>query len=430
MQYVFVLDKNKKPLDPCHPARARKLLKSDKAAVFRTYPFTIILKDRDLKNSIVREHRIKIDPGSKTTGMVLVDEENNKVVWAGEIIHRGHQIKKALLSRRMIRRSRRGRKCRYRPARFNNRKNQKKGWLPPSLESRIYNIETWTNRLFRWSPANFISMELVKFDTQLMEDPEISGVEYQQGELQGYEVKEYLLEKWGRKCAYCGKTGVKLETEHIIPKTRGGSNQVSNLTLACHDCNEDKGNKTASEFGYPEIEKTAKKPLKDAAAMNAIRWKLWRRLSEYEVPVECGTGGRTKYNRIKQNLDKERWIDAACVGKYGENIFIPNHLSALNIKAMGNGNRQMCLVNKYGFPRSRPKVSGKIKGFRTGDMAKAVIPKGKYKGTHFGRVVIRASGSFGVGNTDGISHRYCQIVQMADRFNYTRNEDKETLSRA
>ena len=31
-----------------------------------------------------------------------------------------------------------------------------------------------------------------------MENAEISGVEYQQGELQGYEVREYLLEKWGR----------------------------------------------------------------------------------------------------------------------------------------------------------------------------------------------------------------------------------------
>jgi len=39
-----------------------------------------------------------------------------------------------------------------------------------------------------------ISQELVKFDTQQMEDSEISGVGYQQGTLAGYEIREFLLE--------------------------------------------------------------------------------------------------------------------------------------------------------------------------------------------------------------------------------------------
>jgi 5-methylcytosine-specific restriction endonuclease McrA len=84
-------------------------------------------------------------------------------------------------------------------------------------------------------------MELVKFDTQLMENPDISGIEYQQGELAGYEVREYLLEKWGRKCAYCSETDLPLQIEHIIPRSRGGSDRVSNLTLACEGCNRLKG---------------------------------------------------------------------------------------------------------------------------------------------------------------------------------------------
>ena len=44
MQRVFVLDANQQPLMPCHPARARELLSKGKAAVYRRYPFTIILK--------------------------------------------------------------------------------------------------------------------------------------------------------------------------------------------------------------------------------------------------------------------------------------------------------------------------------------------------------------------------------------------------
>src|SRR5690606_33472877 len=108
-----------------------------------------------------------------------------------------------LLSRRQSRRSRRNRKTRYRPARFLNR-TRPEGWLPPSLMSRVHNITTWANRLYKFTPMTHIAMELVKFDMQAMQNPEISGMEYQQGELAGYEVREYLLEKWNRKCAYCG----------------------------------------------------------------------------------------------------------------------------------------------------------------------------------------------------------------------------------
>ena len=77
----------------------------------------------------------------------------------------------------------------------------------------------------------------------------MSGVKYQQGELAGYEVREYLLEKWGRRCAYCGATDIPLQVEHIVPKVRGGSNRVSNLTIACKPCNDAKGKRTAAEFG-------------------------------------------------------------------------------------------------------------------------------------------------------------------------------------
>ena len=427
MQYVFVLDQNKKPLDPCHPARARKLLCSGQAAVFRRFPFTIILLKRTLKEPVTHQYRVKIDPGSKQTGMALVREGEHKVVWAAIIQHRGQVIRDNLLARRAIRRGRRAHHCRYRPARFDNRHRQK-GWLPPSLESRLANIETWVRRLALHTPLTAISMELVKFDTQKIENPEISGVEYQQGKLVGYEVREYLLEKWGRKCAYCGKTGVPLEIEHIIPKSRGGSNQVSNLTLACETCNRAKNNLSAVEFGHPEIQKKAKLPLKDAAAVNSIRWELWRRLSAWDFVVECGTGGRTKYNRISQNLPKTHWLDSACVGETGKNIFVPNGLDGLVIKSYGHGSRQMCRMNKFGFPRTSAKGAKKVFDFQTGGIVRAVVTKGKKVGTYVGRVAVRSSGYFdiqcGTQMVQGVSYKNCRSLHKPDGYSYTYRKDE------
>jgi len=379
MQRVLVLDKNKNTLMPCHSARARQMLTRGKAAVFRQYPFTIILKERD--GGDVQPVTIKVDPGSKTTGIAIVVDfkAGKRVIWAGKLTYRGQQIRDRLLSRRQIRRGRRSRKTRYRAPRFLNR-CRAEGWLAPSLQSRVENTLTWVERLRRWSPVNSLSMELVRFDTQLMENAEISGVEYQQGELAGYEVREYLLEKWGRQCAYCHATDRPLEIEHIAPKSRGGSNRVSNLTVACHKCNQHKGSQTATEFGHPNIQQQAKKPLKDAAAVNATRWALWRRMDALGLPLEVGTGGRTKFNRAKQHYPKAHWIDAACVGESGGRVTIsPNH-APLQMKATGHQSRQMCRVDKYGFPRTSPKQGRIHYGFQTGDMVKALVTKGVKRG--------------------------------------------------
>ena len=200
MQRAFVLDKNKKPLMPCHPARARELLRKGKARIFKLYPFTIILTERE--TGAVQNVAFKIDPGSKQTGIVLAADfkRGKRVLWAAVLEHRGQQIKNALESRRKLRRSRRTRHTRYRPARFLNRHTDK-GHLPPSLQSRIENVWTWLCRLNRACSISSIAQELVRFDTQLLQNAEISGVEYQQGALQGFEVREYLLEKWQRQCA-------------------------------------------------------------------------------------------------------------------------------------------------------------------------------------------------------------------------------------
>ena len=291
MQHVFVLSSDKQPLDPCHPARARKLLRAGKAAIFRHYPFAIILKGRTAAESVTHAHIVKIDPGSRITGLAVV-QAAGQVVWAAEVEHRGEQVVGRIQDRAAHRKSRRSRHTRYRPMRWANRR-RREGWLPPSMRSRLGNTETWVARLRRFCPVSGLAVELVKFDTQQMQNPEISGVEYQQGTLLGYEVRAYLLEKWARKCVYCGRKDVPLEIEHIVPRSRGGSKRVSNLTLACHPCNQAKGSQTAAEFGHPDVQAKAQQPLKDAAAMNATRWALYRRLQATGLPVECGTGGRT-----------------------------------------------------------------------------------------------------------------------------------------
>ena len=417
---VFVLDINRKPLSPCHEAVARKLLKQGKAAIFRRYPFTIILKKavEDTKNK--QEYRLKIDYGSKHTGLAIL--QGNNVIWLGQIDHRT-DIKKKLDERRMFRRSRRNRKIRYRKPRFLNRRREE-GWIPPSLESRVNNIKTWVNRLQKLVPITHISYENAKFDTQLMRNPEIGGIEYQQGTLQGYEVREYLLEKFNRKCCYCGKTNIPLEVEHIIPKSRGGTNRIDNLCLACHECNQKKGNMTAEEFGYPDIQKQVKQTLKDTSVVNSTRWKVYDVLCNSGLEVECGTGALTKMNRIKLGLPKEHYFDACCVGQSTPDKLYFKTKDVLYIKAKGRGSHCRTNLDKYGFPRGYLARQKYFFGFQTGDMVKAEIPKGKYKGIWYGEVACRKSGSFDIKDKEGqrvvqgVNHKYFSVVQHFDGYSY------------
>ncbi|MBU2774232.1 HNH endonuclease [Acidithiobacillus ferrooxidans] len=429
MQRVLVLDRNRQPLMPCHPARARELLREGKAAVFRRYPFTIILQERE--GGETQETRLKLDPGSKVTGMALVADCTRRgkvVVWAAELEHRGDKIRMALHNRWSQRRSRRSRKTRYRPARFRNRRRPE-GWLAPSLQHRVDTTMTWVQRLMRWTPVAGISTMLHRFDTQAMQNPEISGTEYQRGELLGYEVREYLLEKWGRKCAYCDAGNLPLTIDHIHPKSTGGSDRVSNLALACFPCNQRKSNRDVAEFlahdpkRLARIEAQRKAPLRDAAAVNATRNILFGRLLELGLPIETGSGGRTRFNRSQQGYPKAHWIDAACVEETGECVRLNPEYRPLQITATGHGRRQMQNMTKKGFPRGKAKSRQKIYfGFQTGDMVRAVVPRGRFEGTHVGRVACKKSGNFKLKangkEMDGVSWRHCTPIHRADGYAY------------
>ena len=426
---VFVLDRRGKPLMPCSEKRARLLLERGRARVHRMVPFVIRVTDRRANDSVLQSLRLKLDPGSKTTGIALVREKKDAIAVLNlfELAHRGKQISKALTARRQLRRGRRSRNLRHRAPRFLNRGNKDKGWLPPSLMHRVDTTLSWVRKLSRWTPISALSTELVKFDMQLMQNPEISGVEYSQGELAGYEVREYLLEKWHRQCAYCDKQNVPLQVEHIDPRANGGSNRVSNLALACEPCNLKKGSRSIRDFltrdpaRLARIMAQAKAPLRDAAAVNATRHRLLECLKDTGLFVTTGTGGQTKFNRSRLGIPKTHALDAVCVGNVAavEGWMRP----VLNIQCTGRGSYQRTHVTAQGFPRGYLMRSKQVHGFQTGDRVKAVVPQGKNTGTHVGRVAVRASGNFsikvGTGLVSDVAYRYCTLLQRNDGYGYS-----------
>lgn len=434
---VFVLDRSGKPLMPCSEARARKLLAAGRARLHRLFPFAIRLVDRRVDDCSLQPLRLSLDPGSKATGLCIArieDQDNAQPVMhittLLELLHRGQAIRDGLQARAAMRRTRRGRKTRYREPRFLNRRKPA-GWLAPSLQHRVDTVSSWVHRLRRLAPITSLAQELVRFDLQLIQAQaagrEIDGVEYQRGTLAGVELGEYLLSKWNRRCAYCDQSNVPLEKEHIVARSRGGSNRVSNLTLACRPCNQKKGATDIRDFLAKQPSRLArilahtKAPLKDAAAINSTRWVLLQQLRATGLPVQTGSGGLTKFNRTRLGIPKTHALDAACVGHIGD-VRRPAQ-PALQIKCGGRGSRKRTRLDCFGFPRGYLMRAKSVHGFRTGDMVRAIVPASSKKaGVHQGRVAVRARGSFNIqtpsGVVQGISHKHCQILSRGDGYSY------------
>ena len=179
---------------------------------------------------------------------------------------------------------------------------------------------------------------------------------------------------------------------------------------------------TAKEFGYPEAQKLAKQTMKDTSAVNSTRKALLEVLVNFNLPIELGTGAMTKFNRVKQNYPKTHWLDAVCIGESGIDVFVPSKIQSLLIKAVGHGNRKMSSVNKFGFPVSTRKNKKVYYGFQTGDIAHAIVLKGKKIGVYTGKVTVRAIGNFKIttvrGVTDGISHKCFTAIHKSDGYSY------------
>ncbi|WP_406416553.1 RNA-guided endonuclease IscB [Streptomyces sp. NBC_01614] len=430
---MFVLDKHQQPLMPCSPARARRLLRQGRAVVHRHTPFVIRLKDRTAATSEVTGVELGVDPGSRFTGIALfravsgTSETARHGLFAIELAHRGGPISDRLMSRATLRRTRRQRKLRYRAPRFSNR-SRPEGWLAPSLGHRVDTVTAWVDRIARWAPVRTLHVELAAFDTRAMSaDKSWSDAEYRRGTLQGMEAREYLLTKWNRACAYCGAQGVPLNIDHIHPRSRGGSDRISNLTLACVPCNERKSNRSVEDFLKKKpalLEKIlgeAKAPLRDAAAMNATRSALVRGLEARHQDVRTSSGGRTRWNRQRTTTPKSHTLDALCVGVLGSAARHPATIHA--VTATGRGTYRRTSPDRYGFPRLNLPRTKQHFGYATGDLVCASVPTGKRQGTHTGRVAVRSTGNFniktGQGLVQGIHHRHVRLLQRADGYAYT-----------
>jgi 5-methylcytosine-specific restriction endonuclease McrA len=381
---VFVLSKEGIPLMPTTPRRARLWLKARRAKVVRYEPFTIQLRFET--TSFTQSVSVGVDTGSKTVGTAAI--VSGETLLQAEV-HLRTDISEKLNRRRTYRRTRRSRKTRYRVARYANRR-RRAGWLPPAVSSKLAATLKAVRLVASLLPVRQVNVEIASFDTQKMRNAEITGVAYQQGTLFGYQVREYLLEKWQRTCAYCGAKDSALQVEHIVPQGRGGSNRVDNLTLACAPCNQRKGNKTAAEFGFPQIQAQARLPLRDAAHVSTLKTALLTQLALQfgEQQVQVRYGYQTKYQRIQVlKLSKSHAHDAVAIAcEVGEMV---KPLSVVwQMRCLSRGSYQ-----RFNGKRSEHKVWAprKVKGWRLYELVEA---KGQH-GYIGGR---REKGSFVVKN--------------------------------
>ncbi len=354
---------------PTTQRKGKKLLTERKAKVAKRCPFTIQLNYAT--GEATQPIKLGVDMGYTTIGFSAKTEQLELI--SGTLILR-KDVSKKIGTRRSYRRVRRSRLW-YREPRFLNRKKEE-GWLAPSTQHRLASHHSLVKKLKSLLPISFKKVEVANFDAHKMQHPEINGIEYQQGELQGYEVKEYLLDKWGRKCAYCGKTDVILEVEHIVPTSRGGTDRVSNLTISCRACNLKKGDQTAEEFGYPTIQQQAKKSLKAAACLNTLRWRIVDQLG-----AEHTYGYVTKYQRNKLGLEKSHVNDAFVIAG-GTN---QERCRPYQVIQVGRNNR--CLqLNRKGF---KPSIRRQRYELQPHDFVKYNNSTYKVKGVHcYGKRVI------------------------------------------
>lgn len=366
---VYVLNKNGKPMMPCKPAKARHLLEQNKAKVVTRKPFTIQLLWGCEHN--IRPITLGIDAGYRKVGVSAVSDKME--LFSAEVILRT-DIPKKLQDRAMYRRTRRNRLW-HRQPRFDNR-CRPNGWMAPSIRHKLDSHIRLVEAIKKLLPVTKVIVEVANFDTQKMQNPEISGVEYQQGTLQGYEVREYLLEKWSRRCVYCKKSGMLLQVEHIIPKSRDGSDRISNLTLSCHECNRKKGNMTAGEFGYPGIQKQAMESLKATAFMNNVRLRLVNLLN-----CKHTYGYVTKQKRVEQGLVKSHVNDAFVIAGGASQ----ERCEPFLVKQVRRNNR--CLQkNRKGF---RPSIRRKRYKLQPNDLIRYDGKQYRVKGIHcYGKYVV------------------------------------------
>ena len=360
-QPVPVYSSDAQPIMPANPARARKLLQRGRAVPHHVKGlFGIRLLDRTRAQSVVQDVAVNIDPGSQTTGIAVVaDDENGQrtVLAALEIKHRAFTIKATLTKRRSFRRNRRAR-LRFRAPRFDNRR-RKPGTLPPSVDSLRIDTMRVVSILRRMFPISSIRLERNKFDPQLMMNPDIKGVEYQRGTLFGWQVRAYILDRDGSRCVYCRRRNVRLELDHVRPRA-SGSDRVDNLVPCCRDCNIQKGNQPIEQFlaRQPDLlksitERLQRSNLASATHINAVLPTLIRELQANGLPLTLTDAASVSWARQQLSIRKTHCYDAALQGRDFTNIeSLPNQV--LEIQPTNGRSKQKANVDRHGTPVGRP----------------------------------------------------------------------------
>lgn len=302
---VYVLNINNSPLMPCSEAKARKLLKGHKAEIAKRSPFTIRLLF-ECENQ-VQDVTLGVKAGSRHVGLSAATQA--KELYAADVELRD-DIVNLISTRRELRRSRRGRKTRYRKARFNNRRKPE-GWLAPSTRQKIQSHLQVVENVHKILPVNKIIVEAAAFDIQKIKNPMVNGKEYQQGEQLGFwNVREYILSRDGHTCQCCkGKSKDKILNVHHIESRKTGGDAPNNLVTLCKTCHD------RYHKGEISLPKTIRRgmPFKDAAFMTTMRWSFYGELNKKYPDVSMTYGYITKHTRITHSLPKNPYTDARCI---------------------------------------------------------------------------------------------------------------------
>ena len=355
---VYVLDINNKPLMPTSNAKARILLKSKKAIVKELKPFTIQLTYQT-KTEYTQNIILGIDSGYNNVGFSAIT--NKKELITGELkLLQG--MKERLLDKAMYRKQRRSR-LRYRKPRWNNRiKSKQKGWLAPSLQHKLDSHIKFIDYLYSILPITKCIVEIANFDIQKINNENISGEEYQQGDMMGFwNLREYILFRDNHKCQNpnCKNKDKNpiLEVHHIKYKSLSGVNNKNNLITLCNKCHTPVNHKKG-HFLYDWCMKGKKvRGFKDATFMSMIRWYLVNKLKEKYNNVSFTYGYITKNHRIQNNIEKSHYNDAFCIAK-GTAQIRNDKVWQLQQYRRNNRSLEKFYDAKYIDSRSGKKVSG------------------------------------------------------------------------
>lgn len=379
---VYILNNQGKPLMPCKPQKARKLLKQNKAKIVKKQPFTIQLlySSSGYKQTI----NLGVDAGSKVIGLSATTEKQE--LFSGKFELR-NDIVDLISTKRQYRRSRRNRKTRHRKARFLNRvRSKNKGWLAPSIENKIQSHFSIVDKIYKILPISKIIVETASFDIQKIKNPDIQAEGYQQGEqLNFWNVREYVLFRDGHKCCVKGCKCKILNVHHIESRKVGG-NSPNNLITICEEHHKD------YHLGKIKLNLKRGQVFKDATFMGIMRWTFYNRLKEIYTNVNMTYGYITKNTRIENNLPKDHNIDAYCITS---NINAKRLNYHYYFKKVRCHNRQIhkAKILKGGI-RKKNQAQYLVKGFRLFD-------KVKFEGKIYYIFGRRNSGFFDIRNLNG-----------------------------